>query len=34
MILLQDKLKQKNRVMVVNKKQILCTPDVKWPRID
>jgi len=34
MILLQEKLKQRNRVVVVNKKQVLCAPDPKWPRID
>ena len=34
MILLQEKLKQRNRVVVFNKKQVLCTPDPKWPRID
>lgn len=34
MILLQEKMKQKNRVITVSKKQILCTPDSKWPRVD
>ena len=34
MILLQEKLKQRNRVVVVSKKQVLCSPDPKWPRID
>lgn len=34
MILLQEKLKQRNRVVMVSKKQVLCSPDPKWPRID
>lgn len=34
MILLQEKMRAKNKVVVVNKRQVLCAPDQKWPRVD
>jgi hypothetical protein len=27
-------MRAKNKVVVVNKRQVLCAPDPKWPRVD
>lgn len=27
-------MRQKNKVVIVGKKQVLCAPDPKWPRVD